>query len=77
MRVNSVMGFHVVGTPPPAVPKATGSDIMPPWRSPSMDLKSFTMAMPRPAKEYSTVSTMTSGVSSPNTAWPAHHGSAM
>lgn len=42
-----------------------------------MDLKSFTMAIPRPAIEYSTVRTITSRDSSPNTACPAHHGSAM
>ena len=39
-----------------------------PCLSPSMDLKSFTMAMPRPAVEYSTVSTTTSRVSVPNRA---------
>jgi hypothetical protein len=41
--------------------------------SPSMDLKSLTMAMPSPASEYSTVSTVTSHRSSPNSACAVQH----
>jgi len=61
------------------MPKATGRLLRPSAVSPSMDLKSLTMAMPRPASEYSTVSTTTVGVSvsTPNMACPHHHGRAM
>jgi hypothetical protein len=34
-----------------STPNATGSDCRPSARSPSIDLKSLTMAMPRPASE--------------------------
>ena len=34
-----------------SMPKATGSEFIPSARSPSIDLKSLTMAMPRPAIE--------------------------
>jgi hypothetical protein len=34
-----------------STPNATGSDWRPILRSPSIDLKSLTMAMPRPARE--------------------------
>ena len=47
------------------------------YLSPSMDLKSFTMAMPSPAVEYSIVSTMTSSVKFPNSACSHHSPSAM
>jgi len=40
-----------------------------PHLSPSMLLKSLTMAMPSPASEYSTVRMVTSHRSSPNSAW--------
>ena len=42
--------------------------------SPSMLLKSLTMAMPRPARLYSMVSTITSGSSFPNKACSRSHG---
>jgi len=47
-----------------------------PRLSPSMDLKSLTIAMPRPAVEYSMVSTTTSQVSVPNSACAARPASA-
>jgi len=34
-----------------STPNATGKEFMPSAASPSMDLKSLTMAMPRPARE--------------------------
>ena len=52
---------------------------MPRARSPSIDLKSLTIAMPRPAIEYRIVSTTSAPEmeAASNIAWPHHHGSAM
>eukprot|EP00438_Fugacium_kawagutii_P017107 Skav204597 [mRNA] locus=scaffold672:207143:208415:+ [translate_table: standard] len=60
-----------------SMPKTTGADDRPNFRSPSTLLKSLTIAMPTAATEYHRVKAMISGVASPKVHCPANHGSAM
>ena len=60
-----------------SIPNATGRLCSPSARSPSMLLKSLTMAIPSPAMLYSIVRITSADVNSPKSACPASHGSVM